>query len=184
MSAAAAVATMLCLLTAAAARADEPSTREYRVKAAFIFHFLQFTDWPANAFAGEDAPIIVAIVGDDPFDGALWQALNDKRVGRRAVLLRQFAAAPPPAELLGCHLLFVSQAMGNPMGNLLQQVRGTPVLTVSDEGNFTEAGGVMRLLVEENKVRFEVNVTAAQRQQLKMSAKLLKLARLYEEPAT
>src|SRR5918996_495421 len=88
------------------AHAAEQPTMEYRLKAAFIYHFLHFTDWPPDAFAHDEAPIVVAVVGEDPFAGALQQALRDKRVGGRAVRLRHFAnpPPPPPPALLGeCH---------------------------------------------------------------------------------
>jgi hypothetical protein len=172
------------------ARADEPS-REYRLKAAFVYRFLQFTEWPAEVFASDDAPLVVAVVGDDPFDGALEQALAGKTVGRRAIRLAHLPAPPDSNAGMGgagrasdCHLLFVPPSLApQDVVDLLRQVRGAPVLTVSDGGaEFTQDGGVLRLLVEDNRVRFEVNLTAVRRQQLKMSAQVLKLARVYEEP--
>jgi hypothetical protein len=176
-----ATAAAIYLLAAVSwARAAEPP-HEYRLKAAFIYHFLQFTDWPDDVFAGDGSPIVVGVVGEDAFEGALDQALRGKTVKSRPVVLKHFAT---PAEVRGCHLLFVSPAPRPQVGNVLRRVRGAPVLTVSDGGNFTQCGGVLRLLVEENKIRFEVNLAAAERQQLKMSAKLLKLARLYEEPSS
>ena len=181
-TAAVTVAAIVCVLaTSASARATEPP-HEYRVKAAFIYHFLHFTDWPGDVFAAEDAPIVVGVVGGDAFQGALDQALHDKTVRSRPIVLRHFDA---PGDVRDCHLLFVSPASDQHVGNVLRRVRGAPVLTVSDGGgDFTRSGGVLRLLVEEDKVRFEVNLTAAERQKLRMSAKLLKLARLYEEPSS
>lgn len=187
-----------CVLGSGAAdvRADEAS-REYRLKAAFVYRFIQFTDWPGAAFAAEDAPIVVVLVGDDPFQGALEQALTGKAVGRRPMQFKHMPE-PPAANPNGgmgggvdgggafdCHVLFISPALARQdVADLLRQVRGTPVMTVSDgPAEFTRSGGVLRLLVEENRVRFEVNLTAVHRQQLKMSAQVLKLARVYEEPA-
>src|SRR5688572_24149579 len=195
---AAVVLAFACVLGSAAAdvRADEAS-REYRLKAAFVYRFIQFTDWPGEAFAAEDAPIVVVVVGDDPFQGSLEQALAGKAVGRRPIRYVHMPE-PPPANPNGgmgggvdgggafdCHVLFISPALARQdVADLLRQVRGTPVMTVSDGPvEFTRSGGVLRLLVEENRVRFEVNLTAVQRQQLKMSAQVLKLARVYEEPA-
>jgi hypothetical protein len=176
----------------AAARADE-ARREYRLKAAFVYRFLQFTDWPPDAFDAEDAPIVVAVVGDDPFRGGLEQALAGKAVGRRPIQFESVPALAPNANAgmgdgggaFDCHVLFVSPSLApQDVLDVLRQVRGTPVLTLSDRGGeFTRAGGVLRLLVEENRVRFEVNLNAVHRQQLKMSAQVLKLARVYEEPA-
>ena len=187
------VAALLCLLGARAVAwgAGGPG-REYRLKAAFVYHFLQFTDWPAEAFAASDAPIVVAVVGEDPVDGALSQAMAGKTVGGRLV---RFVHVPDPsnmgvamggAEPMECHLIYIARSLEPPeMERVLRQVRGAPVLTISDaDREFTRAGGVLRLLVEENRVRFEVNLTAVQRQQLKMSARLLKLARVYEEPVS
>ena len=151
----------------------------------------------SQAFAAEDAPIVVVVVGNDPFQGALEQALAGKSVGRRPIQYKHMPE-PPPANPNGgmgagvgggdafyCHVLFVSPALARQdLADLLRQARGTPVMTVSDgPAEFTRSGGVLRLLVEENRVRFEVNLTAAHRQQLKMSAQVLKLARVYEEPA-
>lgn len=154
------------------ARAD--ATREYQLKAAFIHHFAQFTEWPAGTFSDEKAPIILAILGTDPFDGELDRVVAGKTIGGRRVVVKHF---PRAAEVQQCQLLFVGSASDEQLSPALQKLGPVGVLTVGETDRFTESGGIIRFYREDNRVRFEINQEAAARARLRISAKLLRLAK-------
>jgi hypothetical protein len=155
------------------ARAD--ASREYQLKAAFLYNFAQFVEWPADAFASGDAPIVIGVLGDNPFGGALEQAVRGKSVNGRGIQIRYY---PSIESIDRCHVLFVSSSQRFNTAAVLQKA-GDSTLTVGDYDGFTRDGGLFRFLTEANKVRFEVNLDAAQRSRLKISSKLLKLAKIY-----
>jgi hypothetical protein len=156
--------------------ADEPS-QEYKVKAAFIFNFARFIDWPAVVFATDDAPFVIAVVGTDPFNGALEQAVAGKKIGGHRVEIRHFESA----ENVGpCQILFVQSTDDDTQGRIIQKVQGSAVLTIGESENFTSNGGAFRFFTEDNKMRFEVNTDATDRARLRVSSKLLKLARIFK----
>lgn len=166
-------ACLAILLGARAVRAEAP--REYQLKAAFIYNFLQFVDWPPGAFADRAAPIVVATVGDDPFQGALDKAIGGKAVGGRALVVRHFAKGP---DVKGCQLIFVPEGQEEQFGAALQKLANAPVLTVGESEAFARQGGMIRFFEEDNRLRFEINPTAAEKVGLRISSKLLKLARI------
>lgn len=159
------------------ARADGPKS-EYEVKAAFIYNFARFVEWPADAFASGDAPLVIGVVGDDPFRGALDRAVKDKSVEGHALQVRHFATAD---DVQRCHILFVPAAVSDQTDHILQRAGSNGVLSVGETDTFTPAGGVIRFYLDDNKIHFEVNLDAAEQARLKLSAKLLKLARIYRK---
>ncbi|MBC7783362.1 MAG: YfiR family protein [Burkholderiales bacterium] len=166
------------LLMAATVSAAEPS-REYQVKAAFIYNFTQFIEWPEGAFASADAPFVVAVLGKDPFNGALEQAMEGKRVGSRAVVVRRYEVG----SVIGpCQILFVPLTEESAVINKLPRLVGDrPILTVGESDAFLPLGGIFRFYTEDKKVRFEVSTQPAEQRRLKISSKLLKLARIYKK---
>ncbi len=154
--------------------AKAPASREYRIKAAFLYNFAKFTVWPAAAFADAKAPLRLCILGDDPFDGA-FKALEGRTVKNRAIV----ASRPTSAESLGyCHLLFVSASEAKRLGTIIESLSGMPVLVVGDTPQFVRSGGIIRLETVKNRVHFEINVEAAQHAKLKLDSKLLRLSRI------
>jgi len=154
---------------------------EYAVKAAFIYNFAQFVDWPPEAFSAPDGPLVIATVGGDPFHRGLERAVNGKRVQDHPLVVRHLSADEP---ITGCHIVFVAGNDDRRVQTVLAATRGKPALTVGDGSErFLQWGGVVRFYLENNKVRFEVNVKAAEQAGLKISAKLLKLARIYTPQA-
>ncbi len=171
------LAALAALLIVATTALAEPS-REYQLKAAFVYNFAQFVEWPADAFAAPDAPLVVGVVGDDPFDGALEQVLGGKSINSHAIKVMRLPAGADDRDLRGCHVLFIP---GNgDHERVLKAVKNTAVLTVGESDKLLHAGGVIRLYVDGNKVRFEISPRAAKASRLSISAKLLKLARIYE----
>jgi uncharacterized protein DUF4154 len=147
---------------------------EYHVKAAFLYHFVQLVEWPANSLGGESSPVTLCIIGEDPFGGDLEATLAGKTVGTRSLRVRHLKEAE---ELQGCHVLFVSEHEAAHLARLLQGLKDGPILTVGESNGFVEQGGMIGFLVVDNKVRFEINLEAAERAKLKISSRLLLLAK-------
>ena len=160
------------LVTAPKGHAQD-SLSEYQVKAAYLFNFLKFVEWPAEAFADPLAPIVIGIVGDDPFGNALPQVVIGKTVQGRDLVIRKYRACE---NLRASHILFISASEKKRLPQLLASLRGSSVLTVADVDGFLEEGGMIRLFSEDNRVRFAINVDAAMMAKLKVSSKLLSLA--------
>lgn len=145
---------------------------EQQVKCAFVVNFVQFVDWPESAFSKADDPVILGVVDPGIMEG-LTAAVAGKTVKGRKLEIRQFS----PASVGKCHMLLTGGLEGGDLDAALKS-GGAGVLTVGDSGRLTEAGGIVAFYLEDRKVRFEINLTAAQRAQLQISSKLLKLARV------
>jgi hypothetical protein len=149
------------------------SPSEYQVKAAYLFNFLKFVEWPESAFPDPLAPIVIGIVGDDPFGEALPQVVIGKTAQGRDLVIRKYRAGE---DLRASHILFISASEKRRLPQLLASLHGSNVLTVADFEGFLEEGGMIQLFSEDNRVRFAINVDAAVRAKLKLSSKLLTLA--------
>jgi hypothetical protein len=168
---------LILLIPALGTRAqDGPS--EYQVKAAYLFNFLKFVEWPENAFVDSLAPMVIGVVGDDPFGNALPQVVIGKTVQGRDVVVRTYRAGE---DLRGAHILFIGSSERKKLPAIFSSLRGSGVLTVADMEGFLDSGGMIQFVPENNRVRFAVNVEAARRAKLKMSSKLLSLAKTVEE---
>ena len=148
---------------------------EYQVKAAFLYNFAKFVNWP-GADGGQSA-FVLCILGDDPF-GAGINAIAGKQVGGRTLQVRRLGSADGAAA---CQVLFIASSESGGLSRVLGAIRGRPVLTVGDTPGFAERGVVINLYVEQSKVRFEINVDAAKRAGLNISSQLLKLARITKD---
>jgi hypothetical protein len=154
----------------------QAAANEYKVKAAFIYNFVQFIEWPASSFGADPkAPIIVATLGTDPFDGALEQSTAGREVNGRPIVVRHF---PTGADVTACHVLYCGAAPLSEIRIAMERSGGS-CLIVGESHELLDAGGVIQFYTEDNKLRFEINVKAAEHQKLKISAKLLKLARIH-----
>jgi hypothetical protein len=168
----------VCLATCRPAIGAEPVADEYDIKAAFIYHFTHFTEWPPKTFPDDGSPIVVALVGEDPFRGSLERAVRNKTVHGRRLVYRHFANAN---AVEACHLLFVSPSERLQLGAVLSDARRFGALTVADMDEFTNAGGMVRFVKEGKKVRFEIRRSSVDEAGLRISSQLLKLARIYDE---
>ncbi len=151
---------------------------EYEVKAAFLLNFARFVEWPADAFKSADAPIVFGVLGDDPFGPILDSTVQGKRVGRRPLVVRRLERAQDGDH---CHMVFITASERPRVGQLLREVGGRGVLTVGETDRFVEQGGVIQITTEAKQSRLAVNTAAASRAGLKISAKLLSIARLVSE---
>jgi hypothetical protein len=149
---------------------------EYQVKAAFIFNFTQFVEWPSDAFSSNDSPFVVAVVGDDPFKGALEQLMNDKLVGSRSIVIKHFPSAD---QVGGCQVLFMAASENGELDAIFGKIGKNPVLTVGETDAMMSAGGAVHLFLEDGRMRFQINPDVLATTRLKASAKLMKLARIY-----
>jgi hypothetical protein len=147
---------------------------EYQVKAAFLFHFAQFVDWPPEAFKDAASPLTYCTVGEDPFHGALDASLNGKTIDGRPVRVLHFKLSQ---EVQPCQILFLGAPEKKSLSATLVTLGASPVLTVGESQDFIGQGGMIGFLWEDNKVHFEINLEAAERAKLKISARLLTLAK-------
>ena len=154
------------------ASADQPQG-EYQVKAAFLFNFARFVEWPPNASAGATAPVDFCVLGDDPFGDALDRAVAGKTLNERTMAVRR---GKKVQELNGCDVLFISSSEKSRLAGILGALRTVPVLTVGECDDFAAQGGEVQFTLEDNHVRFIINVDATDRAGLKVSSKLLGLA--------
>jgi hypothetical protein len=160
-----------------AVRSAADASLEYRVKAAFLYNFAKFVTWPTQVFPAADAPVVFCLAGDDPFQELLDSTTKDRKVEGRTIVVRRLTADAP---LAGCHLVFSSDTDGARVAHVLQRAAGAGALTVGEADDFLPRGGMIRLLVEEGKVRFDISTRSAERAGLKVSSQLLKLARNVE----
>jgi hypothetical protein len=162
---------ILCFLTAAT---QAESATEYQVKAAFLFNFAKFVEWPPEAFASADASLQICVLGQDPFGHDFEEVIADKTVnGHRLEVIHP--SGVPQAK--ACQLIFVASSDKQQVRDILRGLRGASVLTVGDMTGFARMGGIINFVLDESRVRFEINVKAAERAHLKISARLLTVAK-------
>lgn len=182
---------LLTALIAPQAHAQSTSSREYQIKAAFLYNFIKFVDWPKEKTADANAPMSIGILGKDPFQDA-FEPLQEREGKDKKVAIRRFEGfveleksgqkkkdQPHPRiqEIQKCHLLFICPSETERIGDILACVKGHSVLTVADATRFLEAGGVINFVTEEKKIRFEVNAAAAKQAKLSVRSQLLRLAK-------
>jgi hypothetical protein len=155
--------------------ADGAGTSEYRLKLAFLYNFAQFVQWPADAFANPSAPLTICVVGENPFAGEIEQGLRGRLVAGHPVELRQINPRDDPHN---CQLIFVRANETKSAARILAASRGSTMLTVGEAAGFAQRGGIINLTREENNLRFEVNIDEAAQTRLKISSKLLSLAKI------
>jgi hypothetical protein len=177
---------ILAMLAAPQAYGDSASTREYQVKAAFLYNFIMFVDWPAGKMPAAGEPIIIGIIGKDPFENA-FEPVKDKQVNGRKVIVKRFKGLEEMKksgmdkefeEIKKCHLLFICSSEKAVAKEITDLVKNNNVLTVGDMPGFLESGGgIINFVLEEEKVRFEINVTTAEQSKLQIRSQLLRLAK-------
>jgi hypothetical protein len=180
------VSVLLVVAIAMGTQADSQASREYQVKAAFLYNFIKFVDWQGEETADSNEPIIIGIIGKDPF-GDAFEPVKDKPVKGRKVIVKWFkgleeleklSEKQSQIEAIGkCHLLFVCPSEKEKLGEIINLVKDYSVLTVADMQGFLESGGIVNFVIEENKVGFEINIAAAEHAKLKIRSQLLRLAK-------
>jgi len=163
---------LFCLVCSQFARAQS-DVDEYQVKAAFLFHFAQFLDWPPVALDAQDRSITLCIFDDEPRREALQSTVEGKLIGARAFHVRLLSQAQ---EIQGCNMLFLSRDEDRRQSAILKSLRGMPILTVGETSNFLTDGGMIRFHLEDGKTRFDINLASAESSHLQISSRLLLLA--------
>ena len=151
---------------------------EYPVKLAFLYNFTKFVEWPLASYRDAVAPLAICIVGRDPFSPDIESDLRTRMVGKHRVEVRDLKLTD---TLSVCHVVFIPVTEKDQASKIVRDLKGSSTLTVSETEGFAELGGIINLTVEGNKVHFEVNQLAAQRAGLKISSKLLSLAKIVSD---
>jgi hypothetical protein len=157
-----------------AATADA-EVEEYQLKAAVVYNFAKFVEWPAHSFASPSDPITVCVLGQNPFGRWLGETLAGRTVGGRRFIVRH---AAEPEEVSHCQILFVSSSERKRFRTILADLKGDGVLTVGDTPGFAALGGIVNLRLDGETVRMEVNLESAKQKKVQISAKLLSLAQI------
>src|ERR1700694_313787 len=166
---------------AGAADAAAAPARECEIKAAFLYNFTKFVDWPARTFANADAPIVIGVLGDSPCAQELEHLIKDRKVNGRTIVMRRIASAE---EAKVTQLLFVGFAQETQFAGLKAAIESLPVLTVGESPRFATLGGAIDFVPQGDKIRFEINIDAAEHAGLKISAQLQKLAAVVHRSPT
>ena len=154
-------------------RAQDLQPTEYQLKAAFLFNFAKFVEWPPRAFAAATSPFVIGILGQNPFHEDLARTIKDKTIDDHPLVVTEFRS---PAEATNCHLLFINAAEKSRWPEVFRALNGSSVLTVSEADHFTESGGMINFVLKGTKIRFQINHDAAAKAGLKISSKLMSLA--------
>ena len=151
---------------------------EYPVKLAFLYNFTKFVEWPPDSYRDTGTPLVICIVGRDPFSQGLEGELRTRKVGGHPVKVR---ALRPSDNLSVCHIVFVPVTEKDQADRIVRGLKGSSTLTVGETEGFAVLGGIINLTVEANKVHFEINRLAAERAGLKISSTLLSIAKIVKE---
>jgi hypothetical protein len=171
--------TLLLLLTLAwASPASAQPSKEFQLKAVFLYKFALYTEWPTAAFASTNSPLVIGILGSDPFGDYLDQTVRGEVVGGRRLIVQRFGSV---GEIRACHILYIGPSERTHLGPILAGLRGKPMLTVTDIEGGALQGVMVRFLTERARIRFRINLEAAKAANLSLSAKLLQVAEVVGE---
>jgi hypothetical protein len=148
---------------------------EYQVKAVFLFNFSHFVSWPASAFSGEDAPLVIAVIGKDPFGKSLDSVVQGERVGAHALVVRRYQNI---SDIRDCQILFIGRSEAGRLAQIVRASHGHSILTVSDIDGATAQGVMIGLVNQEDHIRLQINIVAARNEGLTLSSKLLRPAEI------
>ncbi len=163
---------LLCLF-GGVARGEDALSREYQLKAAFLYNFTKFVDWPAPAFPASDSPLVIGVFRTNPFGSELENAVKDRKFkGRRIVVI----LVPSAAAARQTHILFVGATEDSNLAELNDALKGSAVLTVGESPAFKSQGGMITFQIQNDSLRFTIHKESAQRIGMKISAQLQKLA--------
>jgi hypothetical protein len=175
---------VLSLLASDAVRAGDSSSqdkaaKEYELKAALIYKFANYVTWPKDSFQDEKAPLVVGVLGKDPFDGKLDEVLKDKKVDTHPIVVKHLAKLD---DTLKIHILFVAATENGSLDRIIEIHKGSPTLIVGDSLEFAERGGCIGLFInEEKKLRLAINSKVAKAATFKISSDLMKVAQLVSD---
>jgi hypothetical protein len=170
-------ATVVAILLHLSTSPAQDAAVEYQVKAAFLFNFAKFVEWPTRVFPATNSAFTICLAGD-PFQGAVEKTVRGERWNGRPLAVKRIESGD---EVTGCQLVYVSRSMAKGM-DILTAATNAPVLTVGETENFISAGGIIRFTAAGRRIRFEINPDAAERASLRVSSRLLRLADIVRPP--
>jgi hypothetical protein len=153
--------------------AQRSNPSEYEVKAAYLYKLGKFVEWPDNLTPSADTSFPICVLGQDPFGTTFDTTIAGENISGKKVVIKRISK---PHDAVSCRILFISSSEENRLKEILSALSKTTVLTVGDMPRFTERGGMVQFVVDSNRVRFEVNLTSAERAGLTLSSQLLKVA--------
>jgi hypothetical protein len=165
-------------LAASFCGAQPTSAPQYQIKAAYLYNFAKFVEWPPAALGEGGAPVVIGVLGKNPFGSMLIEAVRDKTVHGRPLEVRQIGRTQ---DIKRCHILFISSSEKRRTAEILADLGNLTVLTVGETEGLAQLGVMVNFLIEENKVRFEINLDAVERSGVKISSQLLKLAKIVKD---
>jgi hypothetical protein len=164
---------MICVLVnGSIAHGQQSKPSEYEVKAAYLYNFGRFVEWPDKAASSGGDSFSICVLGEDPF-GRILGALAGQTIGGKQVVAKRISK---PLDASNCRIVFISLSEEKQLNDTLMTLGKAGVLTVSDMPQFSQRGGMIQFVLEGNKVRFEINLTAAENAGLMLSSELLKVA--------
>jgi hypothetical protein len=163
--------TLLCLRSPASGAASYQASE---VEAAFIYNFAKFVEWPEDAFDNADSPIVIGIVGDDPFGSTIDQIVDGKQLNGRHFVIRRMRWSD---DFRHRQIVFMSGSDAGKARQLLDRLKGSPILMIAETPGLAQQGAVISFVTEQGRVRFEINLDAARRAHLTISSRLLSLAK-------
>ena len=169
----------LTALVSALLLVQGPRVSEYQVKAVFLFNFVQFVDWPAIAAPDAQRPLVIGILGTDPFGSFLDETVRGERLGVRPIQLRRYRDI---ADIGECNVLFISRSENERIPEILSALKNRPVLTVSDGDEFASQGGMIQFVTDKSRIRLRINLEAAQAANVTIGSKLLRVAEIVRPP--
>jgi hypothetical protein len=173
------LAILVCALTSCVRlTAQDLLPREYQIKAVFLFNFTQFVEWPSTAFAAPNSPLVIGILGEDPFGSYLDETVKDEVVDNHPLVVERFASAK---DIRVCHILFINLKEKDDIRQALDDLKSQPILTVSDLDTFLRTGGMIRFFTENSRIRIRINVDRTTEENLTISSKLLRLAEIFSQ---
>jgi hypothetical protein len=166
---------LLLLAYGSGLAAQSAPTTEYQLKAVFLFNFAQFVEWPQGEFADPATPLVIGVLGQDPFGAYLDATVRGETVNGRPLAVRRYRRVE---EIRNCQILFVSRPEEGHLGEILDSLKGRSVLTVSDADRFAPHGGMIGFVMDRNRIRLRINLDAARAANLTISSKLLRPAQI------
>ena len=155
--------------------AQMTTSAEYQLRAAFLLNFARFVDFPAKSFSDTNGPLIIGVLGEDPFGSYLDETVRGEKVNGHPLLVQRYRRGN---DIKSCQVLFISRSEADRLDQILASLRGRSILTVGDTDDFNARGGMIRLAIEKNKVRMHIKPEAARAANLTISSKLLRLAEI------
>ena len=150
-------------------------SQEYQVKAVFLFNFAQFVEWSPSTFPETETPMVIGVLGEDPFGAYLDETVHGEKINNHALIVQRYKKVE---DVKNCHILFINYKKKDQIKQTLSALKVKDILTVSDATNFAQLGGVIGFFTEEGKIRIRVNLEVAKNSELSISSKLLRVAEI------